>query len=135
MRILLARLLVAATGVVIVLLAVAFAAIRNAPREAAVGVRVGVAPQAPAADTSAPLVARGRDVYEAQRCSRCHSMGREGNTRHPLDGVDARLTEREIRTWIVEPEKMNPRVAKRGYDLPAADLDALVAYLRAGVRD
>ncbi|MDE3054881.1 MAG: cytochrome c [Gemmatimonadota bacterium] len=125
MRILLARLLVAVTGLVIVLMAAAFALIRNAPRDAAV---------APSAATS-DLVARGRAVYQAQRCGRCHSLGGEGNPAHPLDGVGARLVERDIRKWIVAPQEMNPRVAKRGYALPAGELDALVAYLRAGTAD
>ncbi|MDE3126795.1 MAG: cytochrome c [Gemmatimonadota bacterium] len=118
MRILLARLLVAVTGLVIVLMAAAFALIRNA----------AVAPPAATSD----LVARGRAVYQAQRCGRCHSLGGEGNPAHPLDGVGARLVERDIRKWIVAPQEMNPRVAKRGYALPAGELDALVAYLRAG---
>jgi hypothetical protein len=58
-----------------------------------------------------------------------HSIGGEGNTRSPLDGVSGRLTEKEIRLWIVAPQEMNPAVAKRGYQLSEEDLNALVAYL------
>jgi hypothetical protein len=61
----------------------------------------------------------------------CHSLEGEGNTRSPLDGVGGRLTEREIRLWIVAPQQMNPAVAKRGYRLSEEDLNALVAYLTA----
>jgi hypothetical protein len=61
----------------------------------------------------------------------CHSIAGEGNTRLPLDGLSARLTEKEIRLWIVAPQEMNPAVAKRGYQLPEEDLSALVAYLTA----
>ena len=129
MRIRLAKLLAAATGLVIVLLAAAFAAIRNAPTDSAVAVQVRIGPQG----AQPSDVERGRAVYEAQRCRRCHSIGGEGNARYPLDGVGTRLTDREVRTWIVSPQEMNPRVAKRGYELSGADLDALVAYLRASV--
>lgn len=146
MRILLAKLLVAATGLLIILLAIAFATIRNAPdnvpvaapgRVAPVGADTGVA-LPPMGDTSGPhdaraaAVARGRAVYAEQRCGTCHSIAGLGNTRSPLDGVGKRLTEREIRRWIVAPREMNPAVAKRGYQLPDADLDALVAFLTAG---
>ena len=61
----------------------------------------------------------------------CHSIKGEGNTRSPLEGVGGRLTEREIRLWIIAPQEMNPAVAKRGYQLSDEDLDALVAYLIA----
>ena len=47
----------------------------------------------------------------------------------PLDSVSGRLTEKEIRLWIVAPQEMNPAVAKRGYQLSEEDLNALVAYL------
>ncbi len=79
--------------------------------------------------------ARGAEVYREQDCQACHSIAGAGNRRHPLDGVGARLTADQIRTWIVAPREMNPRVRKPAYDrLPQADLDALVAYL-AGLRN
>jgi mono/diheme cytochrome c family protein len=75
-------------------------------------------------------VKRGAEVYREQRCQACHSIAGVGNKRYPLDGVGDRRTVEEIRTWIVAPREMNPKVAKRAYDrLPKADLDALVAYL------
>ncbi len=77
------------------------------------------------------IIARGRAVYLEQRCSMCHSLDGEGNTRSPLDGV-GRLPEKEIRLWIVAPREMDPAVPKRGYRLSEGDLDALVAYLVAG---
>ena len=48
-----------------------------------------------------------------------HSIEGDGNMRSPLDGVGGRLTEREIRLWIVGPPEMNPVVAKRAYQLSA----------------
>jgi mono/diheme cytochrome c family protein len=72
----------------------------------------------------------GKEVYRAQRCARCHAIGGVGSRRSPLDGVGDRLTEAEIRKWIVAPQTMNPKVRKRAYDkLPPKELDALVAYM------
>jgi len=95
----------------------------------ALALAIMLAAAAPAAaDESA--VERGKVVYDEQRCAACHAIGGTGNRRHPLDGVGARLDASALRTWIVAPATMNPKVAKPRYDdLPAADLDALVAYL------
>jgi mono/diheme cytochrome c family protein len=77
-------------------------------------------------------VKRGAEVYRAQKCQACHSIAGVGNKRYPLDGVGTKLTEEDIRKWIVAPREMNPKVRKRAYDkLPKADLDALVAYLKS----
>lgn len=144
MRILFAKLLVGVTGLLIVAVAILFAVIRNTWDDARLGApeqvtlttpEAGVvAPRTSDANSRAPQaasVARGRAVYVGQRCRVCHSIEGEGNTRLPLDGVSARLTEKEIRLWIVAPQEMNPAVAKRGYQLSEEDLNALVAYLIA----
>jgi mono/diheme cytochrome c family protein len=143
MRILFAKLLVAVTGLLIVVLTILFAVIRNASDEAQAAA-TDIASSTPAAGVVAPTtkdansqtpqtgtIARGRAVYVAQRCRVCHSIDGEGNTRSPLDGVSGRLTEKEIRLWIIAPQEMNPAVAKRGYQLSEEDLNALVAYLTA----
>ena len=75
-------------------------------------------------------VTRGAEVYRAQKCQACHSIAGVGSKRYPLDGVGTKLTEEDLRKWVVAPREMNPKVSKRAYDkLPKADLDALVAYL------
>lgn len=142
MRILLARWLAVVTGVLIVALATLFALARNSPEAATppaagedVGARAPVV-EVPGGTTSntegAPgTIARGRAVYVEQRCGMCHSIGGEGNTRSQLDDVASRLTEEQIRRWIVTPQEMDPAVRKRGYALTPDDLDALVAYLRS----
>jgi len=77
-------------------------------------------------------VKRGAEVYRAQKCQACHSIAGVGNRRYPLDGVGSKLTEEDIRKWIVAPRDMNPKVSKRAYDkLPKADLEALVAFLKS----
>jgi mono/diheme cytochrome c family protein len=144
MRILFAKILVGVTGLLIVALAILFTVIRNRAEETPVAAPAAVTPARPEAGVVPPstgdangdgaraaTVARGRAVYVAQRCRRCHSIEGEGNPRSPLDGVSGRLTEDEIRRWIVAPQEMDPGVAKRGYQLPEEDLDALVAYLAA----
>jgi len=78
------------------------------------------------------LVARGRDVYDGAGCSRCHAIDGRGNNRHPLDGVGARLSPGDIRSWIVAPRSMNPHVRKPAYTFEEPELRAIVAFLAAG---
>lgn len=143
MRIVFAKLLVGATGLLIVALAVLFAVIRNPSDHAPPGALEQVTLTKPEPGVVAPTtedanialraatIARGRVVYGEQRCRVCHSIGGEGNTRSPLDGVSGRLSEKEIRLWIVAPQEMDPAVAKRRYELSEEDLNALIAYLAA----
>jgi len=82
-------------------------------------------------------VKKGEAVYAAQKCSLCHQIAGKGNKASPLDGVGAKLSAEDIRQWITHPTeaaakakstKKPPMPAKYG-KLPAADLDALVAYM------
>jgi mono/diheme cytochrome c family protein len=82
-------------------------------------------------------VKKGQQVYAAQKCQTCHSIAGKGGKQSPLDGVGKKLSADEIKAWIVTPTEMTkksgstkkpPMPAKYG-KLPAADLDALVAYL------
>lgn len=90
-----------------------------------------------AASQDAAQVKRGAEVYAAQKCQTCHTVAGKGNKANPLDGVGAKLSADEIRQWITHPTEMTakakstkkpPMPAKYG-SLPAADLDALVAYM------
>ncbi len=77
-------------------------------------------------------VAEGEKVYAAKRCGSCHSIAGKGNKRSPLDGVGGKLTEAQLRKWLVAPREMNPKVRKPSYEkLPPGELDALVAYLQS----
>lgn len=82
---------------------------------------------------SASPVEKGRAVYAAQKCAACHSIEGKGNPRGKLDGVGAKLSEADIRKWIVAPAELStPNGRKppmKAYTLPPADLDALVAYM------
>lgn len=126
-----ARLLAFTTGLLVLLLSAAFAAIQNpaaTPAEAE-----------PVAATAAPSperLARGRAVLEANDCLRCHSIAGEGSPRSPLDGVGARVPRAELHDWVVASDAvrddLSPRAvtAKAAYlGLPAEDMEALLDYL------
>jgi len=83
--------------------------------------------------------AKGEGVYNAQKCSVCHAVAGKGNKANPLDGVGAKLSADDIRAWIVDPVAMTaktgsqkkPPMPKKWASLPAAELDALVAYMQS----
>lgn len=91
---------------------------------------------APLFAQDASQIDRGKAVYEAQKCGLCHAVAGKGNAKGPLDKVGAKLSADDIRAWIVSPKTMksetNRKPDMRAYpNLPAADLDALVAYMRS----
>jgi mono/diheme cytochrome c family protein len=79
---------------------------------------------------------KGKAVYTAQKCSGCHSIAGAGGKTSPLDGVGKKSAD-DIRAWIVTPKDMEkktsstkkPVMPDRYAKLPAADIDALVAYM------
>ena len=81
----------------------------------------------------------GEAVYTAQKCQLCHSIGGKGNKANPLDGVGARLSAADTRQWIIKPTEMaakanstrKPAMPAKYGSLPAADIDALVAYIQS----
>lgn len=117
------------SGALVVLMSAAFAAIQNPAKPA------GEA-KADAAGTAAASIARGRAVFEAQDCMRCHSVAGEGSPRSPLDGIGAELERDKLRAFAIGADsvkdELSPRIlaAKRNYQsLPAEELEALVDYL------
>ncbi len=83
--------------------------------------------------------AKGQAVYTAQKCQMCHAIAGKGSKANPLDGVGGKLSADDIKQWITHPTeaaakakstKKPPMPAKYG-SLPAADLDALVAYMQS----
>ena len=80
---------------------------------------------------------KGQEVDAAQKCSVCHSIAGKGGKANPLDGVGAKISADETRQWIVNPKEMTAKTKaerkppmKAYPNLPAADVDALVAYLQ-----
>jgi mono/diheme cytochrome c family protein len=92
-----------------------------------------------AAVQDAALIAKGQEIYAAQKCVTCHSIAGKGGKQSALDGVGKKLSADEIRAWIVNPTEMTkksgstkkPPMPNKWSKLPAADVDALVAYLQS----
>jgi len=81
-------------------------------------------------------VEHGMKVYAAQKCSVCHSIAGKGAKKGPLDEVGSKLSEADIREWIVNAPAMTKKtnatrkpVMKDYSKLPKDDVDGLVAYL------
>ena len=81
-------------------------------------------------------VEHGMKVYVAQKCSTCHSIDGKGKKTGPLDGVGSKLSEAEVREWIVNSVEMAKKtkstkkpVMKNYSKLPKEDVDGLVAYM------
>jgi mono/diheme cytochrome c family protein len=93
----------------------------------------------PTARASAQDAKKGEEVYAAQKCQGCHAIGGKGYKANPLDGVGKKLSADDIRAWIVTPKAMatktqskaKPPMPDRYAKLPAADIDALVAYMQS----
>jgi mono/diheme cytochrome c family protein len=81
------------------------------------------------------LKAKGEKIYADQKCSVCHSIAGKGNTKGALDDVGTKLSEADIRAWIMDAKGMTTKTgatrkpAMKQYSLPKDDVDALVAYM------
>jgi mono/diheme cytochrome c family protein len=90
-----------------------------------------------AAAQSLDTIEAGKKVYAAQKCQTCHAVHGVGNKKGPLDDVGARLSEDEIRSWIVSAPEMTAKSkaarkpVMKAYNLSKDDLDALVTYMRS----
>jgi mono/diheme cytochrome c family protein len=81
--------------------------------------------------------AQGQQVFEAQKCSLCHSVAGKGNAKGPLDGVGSKYSAADLKLWITSPAEMSKKhnttrkpPMKSFASLSAADIEALVAYLQ-----
>jgi mono/diheme cytochrome c family protein len=84
-------------------------------------------------------IKKGQEVYTAQKCQVCHAIAGKGGKSSPLDGVGAKLSADDIKQWITQPVEAaakakstkKPPMPAKFATLPAADLDALVAYMQS----
>lgn len=82
------------------------------------------------------LASKGKDVYTAQKCSVCHAVAGTGNKKGALDGVGAKLSASDIRSWITDAPAMTAKTKAerkppmKAYALAKDDLEGLVAYLQ-----
>jgi len=96
-----------------------------------------MAASAASAGQDAAQTKKGQEVYTAQKCQMCHAIAGKGGKASALDGVGGKLSADDIRQWITHPTEMTakakstkkPAMPNKYGSLPAADLDALVAYL------
>jgi mono/diheme cytochrome c family protein len=93
---------------------------------------LGIATAAAAQDAK-----KGQEVYTAQKCQTCHSIAGKGGKVSALDGIGGKMSAEDIKQWITHPKdaaakakstKKPPMPAKYA-TLPAADIDAMVAYM------
>jgi mono/diheme cytochrome c family protein len=106
---------------------------------AALAIGIGMGAPLAAAGQDDAQIKRGQEVYTAQKCSLCHQIAGKGNKASPLDGVGKKLSADEIRAWIVDPvgtaakvkSTKKPVMQNKYSKLPAADIDALVAYMQS----
>jgi mono/diheme cytochrome c family protein len=69
----------------------------------------------------------------------CHSIAGKGGKASALDGVGAKLSADDIRQWITHPKDAaakakstkKPAMPAKYASLPAADIDAMVAYMQS----
>jgi hypothetical protein len=76
-------------------------------------------------------------IFVAQKCTQCHSIGSKGNKKGALDDVGKKLTAAQIRDWIVDPAgtaakatpppTRKPPMKKKA--IPGDEVDILVDYL------
>lgn len=81
---------------------------------------------------------RGQKLYLDHKCSMCHAVAGKGNAKGPLDNIGAKLSEEEIRQWLIAPRVMAEKskatrkpLMPEYTKLPKEDLDALIGYLRS----
>ena len=104
-------------------------------RATVLALAIGLAIPAAAAAQDAK-VKKGMEVYTAQKCAMCHSIGAAGNKKGPLDGVGSKLSAAEIKEWMTDAKGMTAKTKAtrkpdmKNYTLPADDVDALVAYMQ-----
>jgi mono/diheme cytochrome c family protein len=82
------------------------------------------------------LETKGKELYTAQKCSICHSIAGAGNKKGALDGIGAKRSADDLRSWLTDAPAMAAKTkaerkpAMKALALPKDDLDALVAYLQ-----
>jgi mono/diheme cytochrome c family protein len=81
--------------------------------------------------------ARGKQLYEEQKCRMCHNLGGAGNLKGAtLDEVGSKHAPDVLKMWLTSPKEMAQKASSTRKPpmqsfakLPAADIEALVAYL------
>jgi cytochrome c oxidase subunit 2 len=76
------------------------------------------------------LVARGQDVFKAQGCYGCHTVGAAGTPiATDLTRIGAKHDEAYFDGWLHDPSRLKPRAHMPKLQLADAEVKALAAYL------
>jgi mono/diheme cytochrome c family protein len=101
-------------------------------------VLLGVALLFPGGALAQDDVAQGRKSFTANKCTLCHSIAGTGNAKGPLDGVGKKHSAADLKLWLTQPGEMAKKhnatrkpPMKSFASLPAAEIDALVAFLQS----
>jgi hypothetical protein len=84
------------------------------------------------------LVDAGRKAFNSKTwdCVKCHSAEGVGNKKLPMERLN-KMDPADIRKWITSPAEMTaklpkkPAVPMKKQDIPAAEVDALVAFVHS----
>ena len=82
----------------------------------------------------AKQVEAGKKLYTTYNCQKCHKIGDVGKL-SVLDGVASKLTEEDIRKWLVTPDEMTaklkkkPKVKMKKQDYKPGEVESMMAYL------
>jgi mono/diheme cytochrome c family protein len=85
----------------------------------------------------AKKIADGKKLYDTKECAKCHSIAGKGAKISPLDGVGTKLSEADVKQWIVDPVAMEAKLTKKPKvkmsskktKLTDPEVDAVVAYM------
>ena len=88
----------------------------------------------------AKLADQGKKLYDANKCSDCHTIGGRGGRltkQHPMDSVGSKLSAGDIKKWLTATAEMEAKVEKpskikmtsKKYKFTDAEADALTAYM------
>ena len=83
-------------------------------------------------------VEQGLALYKKHNCALCHMIEGKGNKKYPLDGIASKMKVDQMRLWLTKPAEMEAKLAppptlkmsSKKFNLSAADVDALLAYLQ-----
>lgn len=76
------------------------------------------------------LVARGEQLFMAEGCHGCHTVGRVGTPIGPdLSHIGGKFSESFLMKWLSDPSEQRPTAHMPKIELPAAEVKALGAYL------
>lgn len=130
-----ARRIVLITGLLVLLLAFLFAALQNPVKTTDI---TESRDHLATIDFEPERIEAGKQVYQQQNCSRCHSIAGEGNPRNPLDNIGEKRSAEELRDYITGADRLQKIISERSLKLkqqyrllPVDELDALIVYMQS----